>query len=508
MKWVPKSDADEPRPSEAKSAKPPAAEMDAEEINGVASGKGKASGKAKGKGAQANDDYGGGYSARGGGGYGGGGGGGYGGYSALGSSGGGGGGGYIATDGGFATGGAYGGGYSSSVRSGRYGGGVGGGGLDGDMGCATCGAAVCGCGPGPGAGAGCADGCVSTGPASMTHVGWGRGEFTTDTHYRFVGRGAGQWAMVAPRTILVGRICCMISFPLLLLSLFFLFFLRPGDTTTSTTTYTTAAPPVTEPPPPPSREGECTFWGDPHVHTFDGGYPNFYGYGEWWIVKSTTVFIQGRFRGTQWTHGFAATRKVVVGGPFLHGHKIVVGALEEGPPTFDGHPILTGFPSIFDLPQGMGRITYDGNGKLVDGATHIWEKKVVRMDLPLGVTMEVFRWDNYLDFRLIMSKQPNQDGCCGNFDGDPVNDGTAHVIQRMGGRVPPGQNMFNRRMHPGWTEHEEAMLGLCPQQRVAAADATCLRDGPRDTVPFKACKLDMCFGPNAHILQMSKTMGV
>jgi len=89
-----------------------------------------------------------------------------------------------------------------------------------------------------------------------------------------------------------------------------------------------------------------------------------------------------------------------------------------------------------------------------------------------------------------------------------LDDGTAHVMMRGAGRVPPGQNMFNSRMHPGWTSHEEHMLSHCPQDRVAQADRFCANLGSRNEVPFKACKLDMCFGPNEHVLRMSKTMGI
>merc|ERR1712039_937382 len=81
-------------------------------------------------------------------------------------------------------------------------------------------------------------------------------------------------------------------------------------------------------PKPPAVPKVCTLWGDPHVITFDqvgtdkNQATSFYGDGDFYIVKSSTVIIQGRFMGTKYTEGLAATNQIVVGGPFLHGHKI------------------------------------------------------------------------------------------------------------------------------------------------------------------------------------------
>jgi len=238
--------------------------------------------------------------------------------------------------------------------------------------------------------------------------------------------------------------------------------------------------------------------GYPHTQTFDGGYPKFFGDGEWWLVRSAMVLVQGRFQGTRSTHGFIATRKVVVGGRFLQGHMIVVGAHEEGDITFDGHPVLTSFPSSFELPGGLGRLAYHGGGRLVDGASQVWEKNVVRMDLPLGVLMEVFRWDNYVDVRIVMPPQPDQDGTCGNYNSDADDDGLEEVVKRMGGRVGRGLNMFGDR-HPNWKPFNEELLKRCPDMRVEIADSACAGLGPHDSVDFKVCKLDMCFGSTVHI---------
>lgn len=166
--------------------------------------------------------------------------------------------------------------------------------------------------------------------------------------------------------------------------------------------------------------------GDPHINTFDGGRPSFYGEGEYYIVKSDSVIIQGRYLGTKYTAGLAATDSIAVGGDFLKGHVIAVGSLRDGPIVVDGMPVLTRFPSEHVL-EGVGVLKYSGEGELVDQATKDWEKKVVTMELPGDVRVEVFRWANYLDLRITMPAQPNQDGSCGNMNAD-AGDDTTEVI--------------------------------------------------------------------------------
>merc|ERR1719382_714659 len=166
----------------------------------------------------------------------------------------------------------------------------------------------------------------------------------------------------------------------------------------------------------------CTLWGDPHIMSFDqmdtdkSKAYSFYGDGDFWIVKSSTVSIQGRFEGTKYTEGLAATNRIVVGGSFLHGHKIEVGTLDSGILFVDGGRVIAGFPGSY---TGAGfTVTYDGVGKVPDVIPEGNEKRVVHMDLPLGVKVTGFQWSNYMDVEIEMSKQPGQDGVCGNFNGN------------------------------------------------------------------------------------------
>merc|ERR1719410_2133341 len=95
-------------------------------------------------------------------------------------------------------------------------------------------------------------------------------------------------------------------------------------------------------PPTLGKFGVCTIWGDPHIRTFDGLRADYYSPGEYWIVKSADLHIQGRYLPTRMTSGLAVTKIVAIGGPVLKGHKLFV-----GPRTafWDGKAILQTFPS-------------------------------------------------------------------------------------------------------------------------------------------------------------------
>merc|ERR1712039_1139058 len=192
-------------------------------------------------------------------------------------------------------------------------------------------------------------------------------------------------------------------------------------------------------PKPPSPVKVCTLWGDPHVIAFDqvgtdkSQASSFYGDGDFWLVKSDTVHIQGRFEGTRYTEGLAATNQIAVGGPFLHGHKIEVGTLDSGVLTVDGQPVLSTFPSSY---SGAGfALTYNAQGEVPDVVPEGNEKRIVHMELPLGVKVRVYQWGNYMDVQVEMSPQPEQDGVCGNFNGDHADDTPQSVIDRVGARV-------------------------------------------------------------------------
>jgi len=365
-----------------------------------------------------------------------------------------------------------------------------------------------GVGVGGGASCGTAENCVAAcvcapppGPAVMTFVGQGVGDYSTETNYKYVGMGRGDLAMVAPQRLIWGRVACVsISLAVLLILVILLW---PHPFTTTTTTF---VPHWTTTPPP--HHGECTFWGDPHLKTFDGSRPSFYGAGEAWVIKSSTISIQARYMGTKYTKGLAATNAIVVGGSFMQGHTIEVGTLESRVLLIDNQPALQSFGTVH-VAAGI-TVTYNQAGHLVDAAAGVWSKHVVHMELPSGVRVTVFRWNNYIDLRITMPGGHHIDGACGNFNGNPADDTTEAIQQRVGARVGPGDLLFRSRATVHISATEQALLAS-PQCRAkyTTAYAACQAELPgAHKSAMDACILDHCYGSNEHTLRYAKGMGL
>jgi len=255
----------------------------------------------------------------------------------------------------------------------------------------------------------------------------------------------------------------------------------------------------------------CTLWGDPHIITFDqvGTDKNqavsFYGDGDFWIVKSSTVHIQGRFEGTKYTEGLAATNRIVVGGPFLHGNKIEVGTHESGVLTVNGKPVMPHFPDSYS--GHAFTLHYDGQGEVPDVIPEGNEKRIVHMDLPLGVKVSVFQWGNYLDVQIEMSAQPSQDGVCGNFNGNHGDDTTQAIMARVGARVRPGEKLLSGKAMIKFTPQMEKMMAAeCAHEKRAAGQAECAKLlGAVPHNEIQSCTFDMCFGMNVRARRQAKT---
>jgi len=256
----------------------------------------------------------------------------------------------------------------------------------------------------------------------------------------------------------------------------------------------------------------CTLWGDPHIISFDqvGDDKNqalsFYGDGDFWVVKSDTVHIQGRFEGTKYTEGLAATNQIVVGGPFLKGSKIEVGTRDSGVLNVNGQRVMSVFPGSY---TGAGfTLTYDSQGEVADVVPEGNEKRIVHMELPLGVKVRVYQWNNYVDVQVEMSAQPNQDGVCGNFNGNHADDTTQSVIERIGARVRPSDNILSGQAMIEFTPQMQKMMAAeCSATRQASAQATCSKSlgTAAGNILVKSCMFDECFGMNVRARASAKT---
>jgi len=249
------------------------------------------------------------------------------------------------------------------------------------------------------------------------------------------------------------------------------------------------APQTTAPPAPPST---CDIWGDPHINTFDKGHADFYGEGIKSLVKTSDLQIQARYKATPFTNGLAATNAVAIGGPVMQGHVLKIGPMENGQITFDNQVILTSFGSY--SAAGVGTVTYNDQGDLVDGAMAHLQRNIVHMALPGGVQVQVMRWANHINLRIIMAPQPGQDGHCGNFNGNPGDDTTDAIRTRIGMGVAQPESLFRTYMAavPG----QRKTINDCEPATRAEADAACKAAGRSD---LQACTFDYCFAGKQYV---------
>jgi len=248
--------------------------------------------------------------------------------------------------------------------------------------------------------------------------------------------------------------------------------------------------PTLIPRPPLAPPAVCQIWGDPHIKTFDKGRADFYGEGIKWLVRSPDVSIQGRFKATPFTNGLAAVNAVAIGGQFMQGHVLKVGPMENGQISFDDQPILSSF-GTYHIPGDLGTVTYNDVGSLVDGAMDHLQKHIVHASLPSGVKVEVMRWSNHINLRIAMTPRQEQDGYCGNFNGNPADDTTDAIRTRVGMGVPEAESLF--RVYQPALPGKKKTIADCEPAKRAAAQQECRTAGRRDV---NACVFDACFaGP-------------
>merc|ERR1712187_861297 len=171
-----------------------------------------------------------------------------------------------------------------------------------------------------------------------------------------------------------------------------------------------------------------------------------------------------------------------------------------------GHPVCGGFPSSY---TGAGfSLTYDDQGEVPDVVPEGNEKRIVHMNLPLGVKVRVYQWNNYVDVKIEMTAQPSQDGVCGNVNGNHADDTTQAIIQRVGARVRPSENLLSGRAMIEFTPQMQKMMAAeCAATKRASAQASCSASlgVPTGDVVVKSCMFDECFGMNVRARARAKT---
>jgi hypothetical protein len=239
------------------------------------------------------------------------------------------------------------------------------------------------------------------------------------------------------------------------------------------------------------------------VVSFDGKHASYYTPGEYWIVKSSTVIIQGKYAALPSTNGLAVVKGIAIGGTFLHGHKLLISTMEAGAVvTYDGAPVVNGFPGSGKTADGLVSVLYNQAGAMMDEGKGLTgqartnaQMHVLHINLPLQVTLQVNQWNEpgegaYMNVKITMPRQPGQDGQCGNFNGNPVDDDRTQVRARLGVQgVPAGALLFPGGKTP-IAAGNRPDINNCPEEKLVVFKKQC----DDSSATSMECLIDRCFG--------------
>jgi hypothetical protein len=197
--------------------------------------------------------------------------------------------------------------------------------------------------------------------------------------------------------------------------------------------------------PPGATWGECKLVGDPHINGFDykKAY-DFYGHGTFWIVKSSSVWIQGFYADVGVRPAFTYLRKLAIGGPFLNWNTLM---LETSNIWWNDqeHIVPLDHTAISTWTGLDGAV--EVSSRLKTGTK--WYENPVSIDLHHDVKIRAVikgRLDGaflpHLDAIVIMRQITGQDGHCGTFNGDPSDDRAALLNQRFGKPVDESEKLI------------------------------------------------------------------
>jgi len=164
--------------------------------------------------------------------------------------------------------------------------------------------------------------------------------------------------------------------------------------------------------------------------------------GDFWLVKSRLISIQGRYRSDR-SHTYLSA--IAIGGFFLKGNVLTVEALDgqllwRCQAGKSKSEILTTNGTDFQvegLLHASRTDSEDGTQELVANFTRKVQLRVTRKAKHLDVDISVPEAAPGVE---------GVDGMCGNFNGDSSDDSTAVVQGRLALQVPEGDSMFEAPM--------------------------------------------------------------
>jgi len=251
--------------------------------------------------------------------------------------------------------------------------------------------------------------------------------------------------------------------------------------------------------------GICLVFGSLHHTTFDGAAVDYFDEGTYWLVKTSHIHVQARYKKTP-DGGRAAVHEIAIGGRFLDGHILKVGPVNGGKITWGGQEIFQEF-GHFD-PDGLGKLVYDDEGQLIDATQASLPQKIVHINFPRNFFAQVYRWENHLNIRIRMPSAPGLDGHCGNFNGLQIDDEQISVANRIGVEVGHEHSMFD--IYTARSTGPHVTMDDCDEGTKAKAEQACKTD--EDSLAFKiankgkdqvseaivqGCMLDYCFAASS-----------
>jgi len=164
--------------------------------------------------------------------------------------------------------------------------------------------------------------------------------------------------------------------------------------------------------------------------------------------------------------------------------------------TWNGQPILTMFPSNFR--NELVTAAYDSNGATMQDGREGKQLHVIHLTLPLNVNVQINRWmeaseGNYINAKITMAAQPNQDGHCGNFNGNQADDDRLQIRARIGvtGVEASALIFAGAKIPVGQANRPD--INNCARPKLEDAKARC-KAKEHKFIPSMSCLIDVCFG--------------
>lgn len=256
--------------------------------------------------------------------------------------------------------------------------------------------------------------------------------------------------------------------------------------------------------------GKCAVFGDPHVVTFDrimGPSTRQFSQGDYWLVNSPRLSIQGRFGFTHRFPNASSTLGVAVSGPLIMDHKLVVeyvgpeesterfldgrrlGGNDGFKVTWDGVELLTDYPSKWESPdkalvathKAMNPSEYHREGRHTIGGTNE-DGSVLPSYLfefpEADLTVYVLKGPDNCNVVVSMRRlHGGQDGYCGNFNCEVDDDEPEALRQRgLGDEIPEEQSLFGTM--PAWRQRQAAIQRELGNHLAAAPGSEHFRPEP------------------------------